>query len=137
MGEQVIALAFGTDDPGAVNAALEIEWTGATSASCYEFSLASVTMPGPWYIILNLEFADLIQVDGFMARMSADYPVLRYETEDHFTFSMALRKQMAAGGERADIDHMIEIPIDLARAITGFMHDLHEIPAVYQELEII
>jgi hypothetical protein len=32
-------------------------------------------------------------------------------------------EQMAAGGASADVDHIAEIPLELARSITGFKHD--------------
>ena len=34
-----------------------------------------------------------------------------------------LEAQGAAGGEKADADHIYDVPVELAKALTGFRHD--------------
>jgi hypothetical protein len=40
-----------------------------------------------------------------------------------------VRQQKAAGGEKADVDHIYDIPAELARELTGFRHD-QDIPGM-------
>jgi hypothetical protein len=32
-------------------------------------------------------------------------------------------QQVQAGGEKADVDHIFDVPVELARSITGYRHD--------------
>lgn len=50
-----------------------------------------------------------------------------------------LKNQNEAGGERAGVDHICEIPLELAHRITGFRYDirrLDEDAPVFEELDI-
>ena len=40
-----------------------------------------------------------------------------------------IAKQHAAGGEKADVDHVYDVPAELAKGLTGFRHD-QDIPGV-------
>ena len=40
-----------------------------------------------------------------------------------------IAKQHAAGGEKADVDHVYDVPAELAKELTGYRHD-QEIPGV-------
>ncbi len=48
-----------------------------------------------------------------------------------------MREQDKAGGEKADVDHVFEIPIEIAAAVCGFRHDALPVDGepVFTELE--
>ena len=45
--------------------------------------------------------------------------------------------QAKAGGEKADVDHYFDIPLNAAKAITGFKHDEDIADVDYQRFEVL
>lgn len=58
-----------------------------------------------------------------------DIHVLHLDEEGSFPSSFSaikeryITKQVAAGGEKARVDHLFDIPLDLAEAVVGYRHD--------------